>query len=227
MPILLLAVIFLAGCAAFTSQEPINNPNEVGEDGEKEPEIEIEGEEPSTPSKPSKPSTPPTPPIREEKKSKANEKAITDSYIQVEKFDITDIVNRKRSEGRTCNHTGRFFKAGRPVSWNSKLANAAARHSRHMATYDHFEHKGKDGSTLASRIHDAGYSYCLVAENIGKNYANASAVVEGWIESETGHCENVMNPSVTEIGAAVAYNGTSTYWTLVLGRPYKDDQPCP
>jgi uncharacterized protein YkwD len=47
-------------------------------------------------------------------------------------------------------------------------------------------------------------------QNCGWNYADASSVAQGWMESP-GHRENMLAPSVTRFGIAF---GPGPYWTL-------------
>ena len=51
--------------------------------------------------------------------------------------------------------------------------------------------------------------------------AQIQQAVSGWLASP-GHCQNVMNPYFTEMGAAYATNPRSAatiYWTQVFGTP--------
>ena len=40
--------------------------------------------------------------------------------------------------------------------------------------------------------------------------ATPESVVSGWLQSP-GHCANIMNPALRELGVGYAYNGNSTY----------------
>ena len=66
------------------------------------------------------------------------------------------------------------------------------------------------------RISANGGSFSTWAENVAAGYGNAAGVVDGWMNSR-GHRENILNPSMTQIGVAVAIASDGTpYWTMVL-----------
>lgn len=133
--------------------------------------------------------------------------------------EIVARINAVRSQGRNCGTTA--YAATTPLSWNSKLANAAGNHSTDMANNNYFDHTGLNGSTPATRANAAGYNYTYVGENIAAGYADFDSVINGWLGS-SGHCANLMNPNYKEIGMACAKNTGSTYglyWTQVFGSP--------
>jgi uncharacterized protein YkwD len=109
----------------------------------------------------------------------------------------------------------------------STLRQAARRHSEDMACNDFFSHTGSDGSTLSSRVLDAGYSYSWVAENIAASSScsfSAQAVVSMWMNS-TGHRKNMLSENAKHIGvgfrcAADNKSGDlDAYYTANFGRP--------
>ena len=65
--------------------------------------------------------------------------------------------------------------------------------------------------TPADRLTAAGYAWRSYAENIAFNYQTPAAVMSAWMGS-SGHRSNILNGSLTEIGAAVTRD--------VQGRPY-------
>lgn len=86
-----------------------------------------------------------------------------------------------------------------------------------------------NGTTPVSRAQAAGYAHCLIAENLAAMYDSrgftpkgyARRALEGW-EASPGHRENLMRPSVTEIGiglAAAAPNDPRYVAVQMLGRP--------
>ena len=91
-------------------------------------------------------------------------------------------------------------------------ARRASRHKRryHVASRRCFAHEA-DGRQPAQRAEAAGYRYCMVAENLAMNLdsrgfetkALAGAAVEGW-KNSPGHRANMLQPTATEIGVAVA-----------------------
>jgi uncharacterized protein YkwD len=130
-------------------------------------------------------------------------------------------VNAQRASGASCGSRGSFGSSA-PLVWNSALTQAAAGHSQDMAALNYFSHVSADGRTLAERVTAAGYRWRALAENIAAGYASVQAVVDGWMGSD-GHCANVMNPNLRDIGVACAAGTTSsaypTYWTMDLAAP--------
>ena len=129
---------------------------------------------------------------------------------------ITEI-NKRRAAGATC---GGVVKPKVAVlTLNTKLRCASRKHSKDMVVNNFFSHTGSNGSTPWARIQAAGYVYTNAAENIAAGQTTALAVVNGWMAS-TGHCNNIMNGVLKEVG--VGYYPGSTYghyWTQDFGKP--------
>jgi len=66
---------------------------------------------------------------------------------------------------------------------------------------------------------DAATYWQAYAENVAYGQGNPSSAITSWMGS-SGHRANIMNPSLTEIGTAVA-NGPDgrPYWVQVFGTP--------
>jgi uncharacterized protein YkwD len=127
-------------------------------------------------------------------------------------------VNEARSVGQVCGVTPHGPVP--PVSWSENLAMAAYLHSEDMVLNNFFGHTGSDGSSAGQRISRQGYPWRTYGENIAVGYPTVSSVIQGWLGSE-GHCENLMNPAFTEIGAGYAIgpfggNPAGRYWTFDL-----------
>ncbi|GAB4476465.1 MAG: hypothetical protein OHK0037_38080 [Elainellaceae cyanobacterium] len=112
-----------------------------------------------------------------------------------------------------------------PLTYNSKLGNAAQGHTINMANLDFFSHTGKDGSTIGQRVTASGYQWSFTGENIAAGYTTPQAVVNGWINSP-GHRANMLNPNYQEIGIGYHYLSNDTgqvnyyhYWTQNFGKP--------
>lgn len=110
---------------------------------------------------------------------------------------------------------------------NAKLDSAARAFAKFMARTSEFSHTA-DGRKPAERITAAGYSYCLVAENLAfhadsRGFASgqlAQASLTGWQKSP-GHRKNMMQRHITEIGVGVAKaaNAHEYYSVQLFGRP--------
>lgn len=104
---------------------------------------------------------------------------------------------------------------------SARLMEAARIHAQQMATYQRMDHTipGAQYPTLESRLTAVGYVYSNAAENVAWNSPSAQAVVGGWMNS-AGHRANILNPSLTEIGTAMARSANGEpYWIQVFGSP--------
>lgn len=104
-----------------------------------------------------------------------------------------------------------------PLRINAQLDQAADLHTQDQANMDKMSHTGSDGSSMGTRIQDAGYQYSTAGENVAAGYLDAEAVVAGWMGSE-GHRANILNASFEELGVGygTSDDGTS-YWTQNFG----------
>ena len=134
------------------------------------------------------------------------------SDLQTPWTEMLDAVNAARARTQVCG--GETLRAVGPLAWSERLETAAARHSRDMHEHEHFAHVGTDGSDVAERVIDAGYRWRLVGENIAVGHPTVDEVVEAWLTSP-GHCRQLMDPRVLEVGAAE----DGRYWTQVFGTP--------
>ena len=132
------------------------------------------------------------------------------------KQEMLAAINEARSTARMCGAT--YYSPTVSVTWNDDLADAAYKHSADMATKNFFSHTGSDGSSPATRSNQEGYHWSTLGENIAYGYPTVEDVIQGWLGSE-GHCQNIMSPMFTEIGAAFAGGTSVPYWTLDLANP--------
>lgn len=112
-------------------------------------------------------------------------------------------------------------EAGLPaLRFDAALSAAADKHSQDMAEKNYFSHTQPDGDRLSDRVHDEGYNYSRVGENIAAGYTTPEAVVQGWMNS-SGHRANILNPGYEEIGVGYHEDQGSDvythYWTQVFG----------
>lgn len=106
----------------------------------------------------------------------------------------------------------------RPLSLNSRLTTAAQRHAEDMARTRQFSHTGSNGSSVRDRATASGYRSSYVGENIGMGYINATAVMNGWMNSP-GHRQNILNSNYTELGVGLVQGQGGLYWVQVFGKP--------
>lgn len=132
---------------------------------------------------------------------------------------VLNLVNQARTQARVCGNT-RFAAVGR-LRLNAALSGTSLAHAADMAQHGYFDHRGRDGSTVADRATRAGYPWRSLGENIAAGPTTPEAVVKGWIMSPQ-HCANLMAPQYTEMGVAYAVNRASeagVYWVQLFGTP--------
>lgn len=128
-------------------------------------------------------------------------------------------INEARSRTRQCGEAE--APAVAPVSWSCTIEKVAHSHSRDMARFNFFSHTGSDGTSAGDRLTEGGYRWQTWSENIAAGQTSIKQVMEELLASP-GHCENIMNPRFTEVGAALVENETSDYgkyWTQNFARP--------
>jgi len=148
------------------------------------------------------------------------------------KTQYLNVINSARSTSQDCGEYG-YFSAAPLLRWNDKLYAAAYEHSNDMATTNIFSHEGSgqetdrvgvlngNKSTAKDRINAYGYSWNRYAENIAAGTGTIEESVNQLLASD-GHCANIMNPNLSEVGIAMAKNSNSQYtyyWTQVFGTP--------
>lgn len=133
--------------------------------------------------------------------------------------DFIQQVNQARAQARMCG--SQSFAATNPVTWDERLEAAALTHSQDMANVNFFSHTGSDGSNVGIRANNENYSWQRVSENIAAGHSSVSQVMNDWLASE-GHCRNIMDPNITQLGASCWDNSSSQfgrYWTQVFATP--------
>ena len=122
------------------------------------------------------------------------------------------VINALRTRGCNCGDT--YMPPVAPLKWNAGLEQAARVHATNMKAKGFFGHQSPEGTNVAVRATNAGYTWRTIAENIAFGQPNLEEVMRSWQDSP-GHCRNLMNGQVTEIGMARA----DLYWVQVFGQP--------
>ncbi len=128
-------------------------------------------------------------------------------------------INQYRSSARSCGSTP--YSAAPALTWNCQLELSSRRHANDMGSNNFHDHMSSNGQSMSDRINATGYEYMRIAENIAAGQNSVDAVMQGWINSP-GHCANIMNPKLTEVGAATVYYENTDYgryWTQNFGTP--------
>lgn len=110
-----------------------------------------------------------------------------------------------------------------PYKVNSQLAKAAQAHANDMACNNLFGHTGSNGSTIQSRVSDAGYVYSSVTENVYGSYPPLSGggVVNWWKNDKTDlrHNLNLISDTFVDIGIGYSFFNNYGYYVVVFGTP--------
>ena len=131
---------------------------------------------------------------------------------------VAALLNAWRAQGASCAGVAQAPVAA--LRWDDRLAAAAARHAADSAAMGAVTHVGSDGSSVAQRVAEAGFSAWGVGENAAAGVSSAGAVLALWQDSPP-HCVNMAAPEYTDVGVACASDARSPlgeHWVMVLGR---------
>jgi uncharacterized protein YkwD len=121
-----------------------------------------------------------------------------------------DLLNQKRQENGM-----------RPLVWSDQIAAVARIHSKNMAEFKFFGHRGLDNKRVGERAEEMRVGWRAIGENIAYNrgYKDpAEKAVDNWLNSQS-HRQNLLSDEWMEsaVGVAVADDG-SYYFTQVFLR---------
>ncbi|MBX3444662.1 MAG: hypothetical protein KF774_19845 [Planctomyces sp.] len=104
----------------------------------------------------------------------------------------------------------------RPLVVSPTLQKVARSHSANMARWNQMSHSL--GGSVGQRVWAAGYGSSYAGENIAQGQHSPGQVMSVWLNS-SGHRNNILSYSYTEIGIGMARSSWGTpYWTQVFGR---------
>lgn len=110
----------------------------------------------------------------------------------------------------------------KPLRSSYLLGQSAQKYAEDLATQNFFSHRGKDGSTLSSRVAATGYDFAAAGENIAAGQTTARTVFQGWMSSD-GHRKNILAADYTEVGFglfdATGNSDYGKYWVQNFGKP--------
>jgi uncharacterized protein YkwD len=136
--------------------------------------------------------------------------------------DMLRAVNEARAQSRFCGKVRQQVSPAAAVVWDDELFAAAAGHSQDMAQRVYFSHVSLDGRAPGDRVKASGYVFRNLGENIAAGQIGIAAAMKDWLESESGHCEAIMDGTFTEIAVACVTTNRQrypTYWTMELAKP--------
>ncbi len=96
-----------------------------------------------------------------------------------------------------------------PLEWDPALEAAALKHCVRMAAEGPLSHQYQGEPDLTERAGLAGAHFSIVEENVAEGYEPGS-IHQQWMHSR-GHRENLLNPAVNRMGAAVVAQGRMLY----------------
>lgn len=139
--------------------------------------------------------------------------------VEIDKTVVTNInndlllklVNDTRAAGCNCGTT--VMPPVPTLVWNNTLASAAISHSKDMADKNVLSHDSSNGQNPGQRLTTFGYKWVAYGENIAQGQTTEQQVFNDWLKSE-GHCKNIMNAQLTEMGAA----RQGVFWTQDFGK---------
>lgn len=127
-------------------------------------------------------------------------------------------LNAVRARARACGE--RLWPAAAALRPNAVLAGSARRYAQELAARDRIDHTGAAGSSLRTRLHEAGYVMRESGENLAGGPESLGEALAQWLASPA-HCENLMGPDFQDFGlACVSGPGRfQRYWVLHVAAP--------
>lgn len=108
-----------------------------------------------------------------------------------------------------------------PLAVSPLLTAAAQRHAADMGRTGNVSHTGSDGSSIESRIRDAGYGFWRAFGIVGENIygGQIAALDDAWNfwTTSPAHRSNLLSTRYREIGAAAVTTDRGTYYTVDFG----------
>jgi len=103
-----------------------------------------------------------------------------------------------------------------PLGIEDKLVQAAQVQSDDQAKMGSMTHTGSDGSTGGQRATRQGFDWNRIGENVAYGYSDEVTCMQQWMNSPP-HRENILG-EYELFGSAVAYAGSTPYYTQVFGK---------
>ena len=128
----------------------------------------------------------------------ASTKSTTGTCEYDNAYEVLEIVNRKRAA-----------KGKKEIVMDQKLLDVAMMRAAELSVkYSHTRPNGDPWYTTTNKV---------FAENIAYGYGTPAAVMQGWMTSNQGHKENILNGDYCSIGIGVFYRDGVRYWVQCFG----------
>lgn len=102
-----------------------------------------------------------------------------------------------------------------PVKLDSQLSQAAEQKGESMFAEQYWAHTSPSGKDPWSFINGVGYHYIYAGENLARDFADSTGVVEAWVNSPS-HRENLLNSRYQDVGFAVLNGKYGDYETTLV-----------
>lgn len=135
----------------------------------------------------------------------------TVSSISVD--EVVKLTNQRRSEHGLS-----------PLRMSDQLTQAAHKKGEDMLANNYWAHVSPSGREPWAFISDSGYSYRYAGENLAKDYSDAQAVVDAWMNSPS-HKDNLLKKEYEDIGVAVVTGTLNGYATVLVVQLFGSPQP--
>ncbi|MGH9351542.1 MAG: CAP domain-containing protein [Terriglobia bacterium] len=115
---------------------------------------------------------------------------------------LVEMVDADRLNPANAPETG---SRAHPLKWDSRLAEAALKHSEDMAAHHYFSHVDPNGDSPVERVTRLGVQWRALGENIAKNFT-VPAAEEAFMNEprfENNHRGNILNPRYNYIGVGI------------------------
>ncbi len=128
---------------------------------------------------------------------------------------LAKATNISQSGLLSATNTQRNANGADSLTLNGQLNSAAQAKANDMVAKGYWAHVTPDGKQPWWFITNAGYKYLAAGENLAYGFVNSESTVSGWMNSTTGHRENMLNTTYTEVGFGFAdtddyvYDGAS------------------
>jgi len=144
--------------------------------------------------------------------------ALAQEDCQPEPAAVLAALNALRAQPQACGE--RVWPAVMALRASPLLAESARRYARELAARDRLDHVGATGTSLRTRLREAGYLMKSAGENLAGGPETLDEALAQWLASPA-HCENLMVAEFQEFGlACVPGPGQlQRYWVLHLAAP--------
>ncbi|KQV88238.1 CAP domain-containing protein [Pelomonas sp. Root1237] len=144
--------------------------------------------------------------------------AVAQQSCQPDAAAVQAMLNALRTQPQACGE--RVWPAVAALRASTVLADSARRYAEELAARDRIDHVGAAGTSLRTRLREAGYLMRSAGENLAGGPETLDEAMAQWLASPA-HCENLMAVDFQEFGlACVTGPGRlQRYWVLHLAAP--------